>query len=372
MLLKAALEEMKRASAYAIGNYDKIISANKIAAKAADQGKRQGPIQSEEEKKALEKLKKPAVLYVALCVRKPELLKKLFTLCSQKRADFLARATQDTFPRFAKSVATLHGDASIALQVAAMTDSNEISMLLAFLDNLAPTGERALPSEDLIKACHQIQDTKLINGEKDPRFIIPVVTGMKRVDLVANLHQFVAAEDKIFMAALVHMASRLPRHALVFREEDEENPILNGMTLCEQLVYLHKMDFQAQGIPQKRYLDAIRLCLDDDQVFTDTVVQEALNYISGTFLAEEVNLPLAYMRTIILTCSKHESLHNWICHVLLPRLIEGKVYTDRRQWEGWMRCARMLENTGVDGIYDAINKLPPDQIQAYRTKYPQV
>ena len=98
----------------------------------------------------------------------------------------------------------------------------------------------------------------------------------------------------------------------------------------------------------------------------------ALDYISGTFLTGEGVLPLAYMRTIILTCSKHESLHSWICNVLLPRLIEGRVYDDRRQWEGWMRCAKMLENAG-DGVssLDAIEKLPEEQLRMYRAKYPK-
>ena len=125
------------------------------------------------------------------------------------------------------------------------------------------------------------------------------------------------------------------------------------------------------GIPQKRYLDSIRLCLEDDDVFNDRVVQAALDYMSGKFLEGE-SLPLAYMRTIILTCSKHESLHSWICHVLLPRLVEGKVYTDKRQWEGWMRCAKMLENTRDHGVssLEAIQKLPEEQLKLYRAKYP--
>ncbi|KAL7501900.1 hypothetical protein ACHAXN_000066 [Cyclotella atomus] len=107
-------------------------------------------------------------------------------------------------------------------------------------------------------------------------------------------------------------------------------------------------------------------------MFSDRVIQAALDYISGQFLEGE-SLPLAYMRTIILTCSKHESLHSWICHVLLPRLVEGKVYTDKRQWEGWMRCAKMLENTGDQGVssMEAISRLPPDQLKIYRTKYPK-
>jgi hypothetical protein len=106
-------------------------------------------------------------------------------------------------------------------------------------------------------------------------------------------------------------------------------------------------------------------------VFNDRVVQAALDHLSGKNLEGEP-LPLAYMRTIILTCSKHESLHSWICHVLLPRLVEGNVYSDKRQWEGWMRCARMLENTRDHGVssLEAIKKLPEEQLQIYRAKYP--
>ena len=143
------------------------------------------------------------------------------------------------------------------------------------------------------------------------------------------------------------------------------------MTLCEQLVFLHNLDFAAVKIPQKRYLGAIRLCLDNDEIFNDRVVMSALDHMSGTFLTGSEKLPLAYMRTIILVVSKHESLHNWICHTLLPRLVEGKIYNDKRQWEGWMRCAKMLENNADTGVSsaEAINKLPPEQLANYRSRY---
>jgi len=102
------------------------------------------------------------------------------------------------------------------------------------------------------------------------------------------------------------------------------------------------------------------------------VILAALDHISGTFLNGE-SLPLAYMRTIIMTCSKHESLHPWIYHELLPRLIEGGMYSDRRQWEGWMRTAKMLENTADAGVSSigAIRSLPEEQYRLYRAKYPE-
>ena len=63
--------------------------------------------------------------------------------------------------------------------------------------------------------------------------------------------------------------------------------------------------------------------------------------------------------------------HNWICHTLLPRLVDGKLYEESRLWEGWMRCAKMLENHADTGVSskEAIDKLPPEQLAMYKAKY---
>ena len=271
-------------------------------------------------------------------------------------------------------VKTIVGAANIAVRVSNMTSERGTPLLLSFLDNLAPATDKSLPSQELIDACHEIQKNKLeADGKTDSRYIIPVVSGMKRDQLVDKLPEFVRGSDDVFKASFRRMAEKLGRYVLIFRDEpDPTEKTLRGMSSCEQMVYLHHLDFHAVGIPQKRYLDVIRLCLDDDEVFDDRVVQAALDRMSGKFLEGEP-LPLAYMRTIILTCSKHESLHSWICHVLLPRLVEGRVYTDKRQWEGWMRCAKMLENTRDHGVssLEAIHKLPEEQLKMYRTKYSQ-
>lgn len=373
-VVEAAKAELERASEFAVENYEKIQKANR-AAKSDVSKKNPFAPASDEEKEALDQVRKPAVLFMALSVRRPEMIKSLLSLSCREKADVLSKAVRNNMPKLTRAVVTKYGAPTMAKQVSEMASDKEVPMLLAFLDNLAPSSVKVLPGQELIDAMHQIQESrKGADGKKDPRFMIPVVSAMKRQELATELPQFVGADNDVFMAALVRMSDRVGRHALFFRDEpDKENPSLHGMTLCEQLVFLHKLDFASVGLPQKRYLDAIRLCLEEDEVFTDRVVMAALDYISGTFLAGEDKLPLAYMRTIILTCSKHESLHSWICHVLLPRLIEGKVYTDRRQWEGWMRCAKMLENTGDSGVssLDAIQKLPSEQLELYRAKYPQ-
>jgi symplekin len=301
------------------------------------------------------------------------LIPKFFAISSRHKADVLAKAVKGNMQKLSLPVASKHGAAKVALQVAMMTGLNETPMLLSFLENLVPT-DKTLPDQELIEACFKIQESKVDEGgKKDPRFIIPVVSAMKRFELVKILPDFVAAGDNIFLAALARMRDRVGRQALAFRDEiDEDNPSLHGMTLCEQIVFLHKLDFAAAGLPQKRYLAAIKLCLDEDE-YNDQVLMYALDYMSGTFLAGTARLPLAFMLTCIRVCntSKHESLHSWIGRVLLPRLVESSVWNDARQWEGWMRCAHMLENNSDPNISskEAIEKLPPEQLAQYRAKW---
>lgn len=377
-VISSAAKELEFATRFAIENHGKIKKANESTARKKEKHgynpKSSLAPESDEEKQALDRVRKPVVLVMALAVRRPEIIKAIMENGCRDGADVLAKAIKTNMPKLARAAATKHGAAKIAVQVADMASEKEAPLLICFLDNLVTAADKSLPSPELIDACQEIQKARLdADGKPDIRYIMPVVSGIQRVELLKELPVFVKGSDEILKTALHRMSERLGRYAMIFRDEpDPSENTLRGMSSCEQMVYLHQLDFHAIGIPQKRYLDVIRVCLEDDEVFNDRVVQAALDYISGKFLEGE-SLPLAYMRTIILTCSKHESLHSWICHVLLPRLVEGQVYSDKRQWEGWMRCAKMLENTGDQGIssLEAINKLPEEQKKMYRAKYPK-
>jgi len=106
-----------------------------------------------------------------------------------------------------------------------------------------------------------------------------------------HLHETVLKET-IFMASLHRMSERLKRKAYYFREEAGDEPLV-GMTLCEQLVYLHQLDFAAANMRQKRYLQSISICLGNVEVYTDRVIMSALDNMSGMFLIGE-SLPLGY------------------------------------------------------------------------------
>ena len=368
---EAVMEEMERASREAIALYSEVQKANESAKAKQDsaQNSQSAPL-SEEEKKGMELMRRPTILCIALCIRRPDAIRRLFEISSVVEADLLSKTVRANMSILSRAIAAKHGPAEMALKVAEMTGPREVPMLLTFLEKLALGSDR---SQDTIDACFKIQELKKSeDGKKDPRFLIPVVPYMLRKDLILRLPEFVAAADNVFLAALERMGDRVGQKALLFRSEmDEENPTLRGMTLCEQLVFLHHLDFAGSSLPQRRYLGVIKLCLEDEEVYTDRVVMSALDHMSGVFLTGAEKLPLAFMRTCIIVCSQHESLHAWICNELLPRLVDGCIYEVDRQWEGFMRLAHMLENSQDPNVSSsfAISKLPPEQLMQYRTKW---
>ena len=365
MVVKAAVEELENAKSFAIDTYDEVKLANETNPKDIKTSKNIYAPRSEKEKETMDRLRKPVLMMMAICARRPEKIEDLFRTSSVDQAETLSRTVKSSMVKLARAVAAREGAAVSLLRVAAFCGEKELSLLLCFMENLTNS-----PDDDFVEACFKVQQMKKTGEEADPRFIIPIISSMKRKQLIELLPGLVKADDNLLLSALVKMGERVARSALLFRAEpDEENPSLHGMTLCEQLVFLHNLNKDEIG--QKRYLSAIKMCLEEDEVYIDRVVMSALDHMSGIFLTGAEKLPLAFMRSCIILVTKHESLHSWIAHVLLPRLVEAKVYDDPRQWEGWMRCAHMLEQSGESGVHvsDAINKLPSPQRLQYEAKW---
>lgn len=370
MVAESILSDFRWAQDVAKDLNDEVQSANEAAEKEkshVDTKKKFGP-RSDKEKAAMEKLRKPTLVMMALSLRRPEMVKSLFQAACSPGANILARTVQSSMIKL-RGLAVKEGAAEAALRVAETCSEAETPMLLSFLETLSPSG--VLPDDKLVEACFSIQESKKSEtGEKDPRFLIPIISSMKRNDLIERLPQFVRAEDNVLLAALVRMGDKVHRQALIYREEpDADNPSLLGLTLCEQLVSLHHVDFTTSAIPKRRYLDSIKLCLDDDNVYNDLVIKSALDHMSGMFLTGTQNLPLGFMRTILLVCTKHETLHEWICKTLLKRLVEAEIFNDKRQWEGWMRCASMFEKDGDMNVKAAIALLPAEYRLQYQSKW---
>ena len=112
-VVASATKELEYAARYSIEKHDEIAKANEEAKKRKEPV-RQGPkfaLQplSEEEKIAMDKVRKPVVLSMALCVRKPELIKAIMETGCREKADVLAKAVKSNMPKLTRAASTKYG-----------------------------------------------------------------------------------------------------------------------------------------------------------------------------------------------------------------------------------------------------------------------
>jgi symplekin len=114
-VVESATKELELATRYAIDNHEAITKANESIAKKKEKEKqRHGPKapQSDEEKVALNRVRKPVVLFMALCVRRPEIIKALMEMSCREGADVLAKAVKTNMPKLTKAVSVKFGKLS--------------------------------------------------------------------------------------------------------------------------------------------------------------------------------------------------------------------------------------------------------------------
>lgn len=112
-VIESATRELELATQISIENHEKILKANEVNATKRE---RQGPSskmqlapQSEEERTVLESVKKPVVLFMALCVRRPEIIKVIMQMTCRDGADVMAKAVKANMPKLAKASSAKHG-----------------------------------------------------------------------------------------------------------------------------------------------------------------------------------------------------------------------------------------------------------------------
>ena len=111
-VVAAATEELERTANYAIESYGRIQKANEEAKENDDAADANvSPLKpcSDEEKEAMDKMRKPVVLFMALCVRRPDIIKTLFEKGSREKADALAKTITVNMSKLSKAAVTKHG-----------------------------------------------------------------------------------------------------------------------------------------------------------------------------------------------------------------------------------------------------------------------
>ena len=102
-VIEAASSELLKASAFAASKYEDICEANNEADKNEKTANANSQSKSSDlEREVMDTVKKPALLLMALCVRRPELIKTLFEVSCRDKADALHKAVRANMAKMAK------------------------------------------------------------------------------------------------------------------------------------------------------------------------------------------------------------------------------------------------------------------------------
>jgi len=108
-IISSATNELEMAAKFAMSQHDKVQEANDQRAHQEQVVNNPLVPHSEVEKLVMDKVKKPALLFMALCVRQSEMIKTLMGVSSREKADVLSKAVRSNMPIFAKAAAKKYG-----------------------------------------------------------------------------------------------------------------------------------------------------------------------------------------------------------------------------------------------------------------------
>ena len=113
-VVESATKELEVAMQLSIDSRDKISKANAANSKKKERPRHGAKAallpQSDEEKFVLDRVRKPVVLFMALCVRRPEIIKAIMEMSCREGADVLAKAVKTNMPKLTKAVALKYGE----------------------------------------------------------------------------------------------------------------------------------------------------------------------------------------------------------------------------------------------------------------------
>lgn len=202
--------------------------------------------------------------------------------------------------------------------------------------------EKEKPPPGLVEKIRDLYEKRV----SDVRFLIPVLNGLSKQEVVAALPKLIALTPVVVKEVF---------NRLVTAGSSGEGP----MSPSDLLIALHNIDPAKSGM--KTVIKATTLCLQDRQFFT----QEVLNIVLQQ-LMEQPTVPLLFMRTVIQAVSIYPRMIRFVMNIL-QHLIGKQVWKQPRIWDGFIRCC---EKT-VPQSYPVMLQLPPSQLKAFLDAAPE-
>ncbi|KYQ88998.1 symplekin [Tieghemostelium lacteum] len=264
-------------------------------------------------------IERKLLLFFSLCAKNHRLILDLLEIYP-KCKEYLQKIIQ----RMVGSVAKTIGQSSSEfLQVLSVCPEGAQSLMIEILKSLVENEKPSLELVNTVKTLIQTQD--------DPRFLLPIVHGLEKQEIIQKLPIFISqpAEDaKNFIRMLASPGS----------------PI----SPSELLVQLHLLE------STKRSMEAIDYCFENTAVFKQEFMAVTIQQ-----LLFQTPLPKLLMRTVLKTLQTYPSLKQFIVNEILNQLITKQVWNDENLWSGFIICAKQASPESLH----VIMQLPTPQFK---------
>ncbi|XP_037873084.1 symplekin [Bombyx mori] len=180
--------------------------------------------------------------------------------------------------------------------------------------------EKVPPTAELVSKVRDIYATRV----SDVRFLIPVLTGLSKREIVAALPKLI----KLNPAVVKEVFNKLLG---INGTYDEQSPV----SPAELLLELHLIDPEKADL--KYIIKATALCFAEKNIYTQDVLAAVLQR-----LVEEPKIPVLMMRTVLQSLTLYPALSPLVMNIL-QLLIEKEAWLNKVAWEGWIKsCERLM------------------------------
>ncbi|KAJ3175833.1 hypothetical protein HDU87_005661 [Geranomyces variabilis] len=283
-------------------------------------------------------------LYFALCSKNNDLLIEIFQLYKDL-APGVQSAVRASIQPLIKALAAQ--PARLMPLIRAFPDGSDPLIL----QTLVIMTERELPSAQLVAVVRNVFTEK----DLDARFLIPIISGLDRAEALQYLSKIVLlldgteAQRKTVRDAFVRLvdspsaknaaASGVVTSAVVVSSVKRVHGGAGSpLAPSELLVALHHME---DVVGLKRTVEAINVCFSMQDVFKQEVLAVVLQQ-----LVDQPKLPTLFMRTVIQSVNQYSGLVSFVANLLL-KLINRKIWTFPKLWDGFVRCCTIMFPTSI-------------------------
>eukprot|EP01114_Cavostelium_apophysatum_P016347 TRINITY_DN4626_c0_g1_i1.p1 TRINITY_DN4626_c0_g1~~TRINITY_DN4626_c0_g1_i1.p1 ORF type:complete len:1070 (+),score=251.71 TRINITY_DN4626_c0_g1_i1:69-3278(+) len=282
-------------------------------------------VKSEQEKFSEEEAKCRVLLYFALCTRKEELVQGIADIYSRANSAVARKVIHQQSVGLIKAL-SLNSPALINLMNYAPRNSE--SLVLHILHIIT---DEVMPTPQIIAIAKNFYYKRV----SDPRFLVPILPGLDKQEILALLPKLVTLPSNI----LINGINRLVQNQ-------------SSMTPAEVMIALHIIDTK-DSATLKRIIEVTQFCLDQRTIFKQEVLAIVIQQ-----LVDMQPIPPLFMRTVMQTVSRYPKLMNFIMNIL-SRLLLKQVWNDKRLWEGFVKCCKMTQ----PHCFPILVQLPKPQLE---------